>query len=238
MHIPKCGGTSLTVALRRVCPLYRQFATVDADASRLAAAVAAGHSPSTTLIHEDGPRCAELFAFRRSLVVYYMARDMALINGHFLFDRAAFSAFLGEYKFVTILRDPLRRVLSNYGDARVANYVTCSFGEYLESDVAWRHANVFTRYFGESAQFPEEESRERVRLAKDNMKYFAIVGFIDRLDDFRNKFSSLFGRRISIGHYRRARIEKPTLTQQNQRRLEDLCAADLELYEFARERFP
>jgi hypothetical protein len=235
MHIPKCAGTSMTNALRSVCPLHRRTGMILAKPTREAASILSGRSEWE--IHEDGPLSSAIFAYREHLLLYYMANNAPLVCGHFLFSERAHDAYNDRYRFVSVLRDPLERLVSNYADARLANYVDMPFDAYLESDVGWRHATVMLRYFANMPEIPRDGTGTALSAARSNLAKFSLIGFTDQLTDFCGEFSNIFGVRLHVRHLRTAGFRKPEIDPATRRKMEALCAGDLEFYAYARRKF-
>ncbi len=233
MHIPKSGGSSVHEALRAIVPLNQHIGAIDAISTRKAAGVEFAGKNDITTIHEDGPRCAELFKLREVQLMTYMAQEMALIYGHFLFSKKADDFFGEPYKFITILRDPVTRVISNYRSARFEEFILSDLDSYLDSDVARRHAQVNLRYFSGIAEIPEENCLKALKRAKENMDKFSVIGFIDKLDVFCKQFKAQFGVKPIIHHYNLAKGDGISPTPQQLKKIERLCQYDIELYKFA-----
>jgi hypothetical protein len=235
MHVPKCGGTSMIHALRRLCPIQRGLGLIEVAPSRSAISLLAERRLDYFGFHEDGPRTAEVFAFRRSLLFYFLASDVPLVAGHFLFDRDAFTHFGDRYRFISVLRDPVARMISHYNEERRSNYLDLPFDAYLETNLAWRHATMALRYFSGMAQVGPTELDQALALAKANLRCFGVIGVTEDLDRFCARFADLFGRRLRVGHYRRTALPKPEIDRATRRRLEHMCRGDLEFYHAAKE---
>lgn len=234
MHIPKSGGSSVHEALRAVVPFNQQIGAIDAISTRRAAGVIYAGKNDITTVHEDGPRCSELFLLREHQLMTYMADKMPLVYGHFLFSEKVDKYFGSSYKYVTVLRDPVARVISNYRSAKFAKFITHDFDSYLDSDVACRHAQVNLRYFSGIADISSEDCSKVLERAKHNLEKFSVIGFVDELDTFTLKFREQFGVRPKIFHYNSAKGDRLSLTDQQFQKIEKLCRYDKELYEIAR----
>ncbi len=218
-------------------PLSQHIGEIPALPTRRAAGIAYAGTDDITTVHEDGPRCAELFALRELQLLTHMAHGATLIHGHFLFSEAAEKHFQGVYKYITFLRNPVQRVISNYRATTYEKYFVGNFDEYLDSDVGRRHALLNVRYFSGVAEIPRGGENEALELAKRNQDKFELIGFIDQIGLFVSRFNDLFRTRLRIGHYNSAKGNSVSLTPNQQKRLEQLCAGDSVLYERARARF-
>jgi hypothetical protein len=237
MHVPKCAGSSVSHGLRGTVRLQDKIGNIEAVPSRMAASLVYDGELSQSSVHEDGPRCAEIFRFRRDLLSYYMAAGCALVFGHVLYDREIFAQHRAAYKYISILREPAARVVSNFRSARFEGFIDGSFHSYLSSDVAWRHATVGLRYFSGMPEVPPAGVADAISLAKKNMKMFDLVGFAEDLEGFRSRFADLFGPRPLISRHNAAKLAKPDVDGDARQKLEMLCEPDREVYEYARQMF-
>ena len=107
MHIPRCGGTSVEHALRKI---YPNAAGLQAAASfRATQALYPEASSSEKDFH--------MFKLRESLLLYHMGRHIPLVHGHYGFSEPAYREFGTKYRFITVLRDPVvcRRISRGCG---------------------------------------------------------------------------------------------------------------------------
>ena len=240
MHVPKCGGTSVKLAVLRTCPIQRRVGWLDVGASRRALSLLADQPIDEFRYHEDGPNAAQIFAFRRALLAYFLERGNVLVTGHFLFDEPIFAHFRDRYRFITTMREPVERMISHYTEELRNRYLTESFDAYLETNVAWRHATAQLRYFAGLPHVDRDDVALALAAAKSNLRAFDLIGFIGDMGRFGAGFREIFGRRLEVPHflptrhYHAAVLPKPRVDQSTRRRLEAMCAADIELYDYAR----
>ncbi|MEE2692631.1 MAG: hypothetical protein VX640_13935 [Pseudomonadota bacterium] len=232
-HIPKSGGTSLSEALHAVVPLNRHIGEVPANTTRRAASIFYSGLDDEIAFYDDGDRGAEVFSLREKMLLAFMANDCALVHGHILFSQKADRHFGERYKYVTMLRDPVSRVISNYRAAQRAGYVCDEFSVYLNTRIGRAHATHNLRYFSGRAFVEEADAAAALIEAKAAIDRFAVIGFVDAMDDFVSRFEEVFGARLSIGRYNVGKSAPPEIAADERRRLEALCAADIELHEYA-----
>ena len=233
-HIPKSGGTSLSEALHAVVPVNRHIGEVPANTTRRAAAIIHSGADDEVAFYDDGDRAEEVFALREAMLLAYMANSSALVHGHVVFSHRADAHFGGGYKYVTMLRDPAARVISNYRAAKNAGYVSEEFGAYLTSPIGRAHARHNLRYFSGRPLVRDEEVSTALNDAKAVIDKFAVIGFVDAMDDFVDRFEAAFGVRLSIGRYNVGKTSAPDIAAGDRGLLDELCAPDLELHEYAR----
>jgi hypothetical protein len=243
MHVPKCGGTSVKLALLRTCPIQRRVGWLDVGASRRAVGVLTDETIDEFRYHEDGPNAAAIFALRRALLAYFLERGAVLVTGHFLFDGPIFAHYRDRYRFITTMRDPVERVISHYTEELRNRYLTESFDAYLDTNVAWRHATAQLRYFAGMPQVVPADVETAMARAKENLRAFSLIGFIGDLRRFSEGVREIFGPRLRVPHvvptrhHHDAVLPKPSIDQASRRRLETMCAADIELYDYAKRTF-
>ncbi|WP_324753944.1 hypothetical protein [Roseovarius sp. Pro17] len=201
MHVPKCGGTSVAEALYATVPISERVGVIDANATRRATAIIEGGKNEKLLYHDDLATGTSVFELREKLLLMHMAWGTQLIHGHVLFSDMADRHFGSTYKYVTLLRDPVSRLVSNYNGSVAHGLTTVPFKEYLETDIARYHALTALRYFsGQHLIHPGSEG-EAVEVALDVAKKFAVIGYLDDLDKFCADFGEVFGRKPRIFHY-------------------------------------
>lgn len=233
MHVPKSGGSSVNEALHALAPFDRHIMTTPAIPTRRAMAVFLRGVDDENAIHEDGPNSEPLFAFREQMMLTGMAHDDILIHGHFLFSEKGFKTF-PNYRWITMLRDPVQRVISNFKDARRAGFYSGTMDEYIASGIARRHSQLNLRYFSGTPEVAEGAEAETLARALANLDKFAVIGFLDRLDLFKKHFGDVFGATPRIQHYNVGMKMSVELTTPQRRALEAFCAPDYEIFEAAR----
>ncbi len=233
-HIPKSGGTSLSEALHASVPVNRHIGEVPANTTRRAAAMLNAGKDDEAAYYDDGENCEAVFRLREGMLLAFMANDVSLAHGHVLFSHKADAHFGDRYRYVTMLRDPAARVVSNYRAAKGAGYVSEDFSEYLKGPVGRAHATHNRRYFSGRALISEEETPQAMKEAKAVIDKFAVIGFVDAMDDFLDRFEDVFGARLSVGRHNVGKSAIPDIGMTDKRRLDELCAPDQALHDYAR----
>lgn len=234
MHVPKCGGTSVSEALYATVPLHHKIGILDARATRRALALHHLGVDDVSSFHDEGDRAEEAAAFREQLFFMYLAQDCRLIHGHFLLSDRIWEHAQDRYGFVSILRDPLARTVSNYRMAHRNGIFPGDFDAFLDSAMGRRMALHVLRFFSGQTTIPPEEVAPAMDRARARMAGFALIGMLEDLDGFSRRFAEEFGARLSIPHYNRGTGPDLDITPDQRRKLEALCAPDIELTERAR----
>ncbi|GAA6210047.1 hypothetical protein NBRC116601_33400 [Cognatishimia sp. WU-CL00825] len=233
-HMPKCGGTSLSEAMYATVPFNERIGVIDAVSTRRAAAMMEFDKDDAFLCHEDLDTGQLTFDLREGLFLQHMAWDTALIHGHVFWSEKAHAHFGDTYKYVTLMRDPVARMVSNYRMTQRSGVTQGDLDSYLESDVARRHARVYLRYLTGRNDIPEAELPAAIELAKTRLSTFALVGFLEQIEDFMQSYRDLFGVKLRMAQLNSAPDRKPDYTEAQMQRLTELCAPDIALYDFAK----
>lgn len=234
MHVPKCGGTSLSEALYALVPLDRKIGILDSVSIRRALALHHAGVDEPARFHDEGEEAATIAAFREQLLLAHLCHGCALVHGHFLFSERAFARFGPTHRFVSILRDPVTRTLSNYAMARRNGVFAGDFDAFLASAMGRRMAQHTLRYFAGVATVAPGEEAALVARARANMRRFSAIGFIEDIGPFADRFADIFGVRPAIPHYNRGDTARLDLTPQQLSRLTHLCEPDIALTEYAK----
>ena len=236
LHMPKCGGTSLSEAMYATVPFSERIGVIDAVATRRAAAILNFNEDDGRKCHEDLDHGQMTFDLREGMLLQHMAWDTMLIHGHVLWSERAERHFGDRYDVVTLLRDPVARMVSNFRMTQRAGIVGDDLDAYLEGPVARRHAQVYLRYLAGRNDIAGDEVADALDLARDRLNRVALVGFLDRMDDFVAAYRARFGVRLSPARLNAAPAKAPGYTEAQMARIRELCAPDIALHEHARAR--
>jgi hypothetical protein len=188
IHIMKCAGTSVRGGLAR--GLLGQRTTdalfeLDGQAANEATADATNEAN---------------WEFRDALLAYeLLTASPQLALGHFRY-RSRYAELVPNARFITVLREPVERLVSLYNYRRfrpnVHWPVGMTFDEFLESPWAAEGHNYVRTFCGRADLDPRSD--EAVTAAIDNLRRFAVVGCTSRLDDFAGAISALVGKPVKF----------------------------------------
>lgn len=233
-HLPKCGGTSLSEAMYATVPLTHRIGVIDALSTRRATSILHFDADDLETCHEDGENGQLTFDTREGQLLQHMAWDTMLIHGHVLWSEKAWRHFGHRYKYVTLMRDPMARMMSNFGMAQRNGVVTEDLDSYLSSPMARRQAQVYLRYLCGRNDISQDDVPDALALATSRLTQFALIGFLDQTDAFISAYRDMFGVKLRLPRLNAAKGDTPVPEASQRAQIETLCAPDMELFEAAR----
>ena len=166
---------------------------------------------------------------------------MAFVGGHVQFNRQLFDKFNARYRFITVLRHPVDRFISEYFfnlDREHHAKVTLPLTDYLDTPTARRNAGKLCEYLCGLDVYDPQAAQENAAAAIRNLSCFALIGFTDRMEAFRQGLSRTLGVAVSFGRARAGTTAKSQIenvvTESLRARIEAMCAADIAVYQAAR----
>lgn len=231
LHIPKCGGTSLDSAIRTSYNSYSR--PIQSHSFRLNSRASLRASQLCGM---------NLGNYCKQILYYLMAlQGMTYISGHFSFCEKAYEQFGSEWDFITVLRHPVSRWFSQYffnkykedGHLKISD----DLETYLLSDEgqSWGHFYVYilTGHGAGSKSIPTQA----INKAITNLDKFPLVGCLEHLDDFINDFETLYHTKLEVGEKNKSPVSNSFktqhITEEIQRKVEEICQPDLEVYNYA-----
>ena len=225
LHVPKCGGIAITAGLRGVCSPASELN----EHAVAAAAKSAGGDP---------------LDFRRDLLIYFLGcKKFRLVAGHYPYDMRAREMFGHDWKFVTVLRDPVERFFSHYFYNRYKKNdylrINVDLAEFIDTDHAaalgWEYVRYFSGLRADRRNGPDADFAS----ALANLKQFDMVGRLEHTDDLLTQFHQILGCKIELMRKNRNPANRETreqqITPEIRARAEEICRHDLKLF---REFFP
>lgn len=229
-HVPKCGGTSVALALRKRYILSQ--VTVKPEESFRAFEAVTGRSDRAQML-------IDVAALREQMLLYHLFDDIRCISLHVAFSETAHQKFSGHYKFITVLREPVSRFISHFfwshGKAHAHAGIDEDFAAFLDTDRARRLGATYVDFFSGSPMARNLADPLLIQRATDTLRYrFDVVGYLDDLNRFESDVKAALGVRVRIGHENKARQPATTrqsvITPELMARVQDLCAPDLAIW--------
>ena len=170
IHLPKCAGTSLRRALARCyrVPTSRRIENVPHN--QVIRAALSG--PRVNFNLEER---LQVWDTAERIGLYAMLSGAPLVMGHLPFNRHRYKAVLHKRKFITVLRDPVERWISNYRNSRRSDsrhpWQEQSLSEFLETEYARHYGSSMVTYLSGSRQIGDISCPEHLcAVAKENLE--------------------------------------------------------------------
>ena len=234
-HVPKCGGTSVGMTIRRRY-LLSQAGIVPGPSFFAAGAIKMSNDRLSIL--------QQAKEFREMLLLYHLYSGVRCVSAHVRFSKVAYENFHATHGFITMLRDPVERYISHYffGAGRDGHMsIDMPLDEFVETEEGRHYGAAYCDYFSGLGAFSDFGTSNAIDRAKRNLSLFAVVGFLDDLKDFRKRIKREFGFKPRVGHRNKGLASKndvrEAISPATLDRIRLLCSPDREIFEFARNEF-
>jgi hypothetical protein len=210
MHLPKTGGRSVEEALKnRLRTLAYDEKVKYARYDSIAAA-----SMSNLLYGYDfskgNSNDYEMQRFGIEYLAYMMNKPMIeCISGHICFDERIYQKYHGKYKFITMLRDPVKRFLSMFfyikyrtvrGEGRKRLDISDSLENYIKSKHALQQGYEYVKHYGGISEDSDYYISDiAVIKAIENLRKFDVVGILEDMESFQKNINNKIGIDLSVG---------------------------------------
>ena len=234
IHIPKCAGTSVSESLQAIYPMPLRTPPFCCKLNVARTALAG------KLLDVHSMTC------RQAVLINALTDPhVRFVTGHVRADPRVVEHF-SDWKFITILREPAERFISDYVFGRYKlqdrSRIDQELVDFLGTDRASRLGSVATQYL--SGRGPDEVEADRqgaITRALENLERFFSVGFVDDLENWARELGRSLGCTVPLR--RKNPSPKPELSAELERspelreRIEEICAVDRKLFAGARNRF-
>jgi hypothetical protein len=229
-HVPKCGGTSVSRALRWRYLLSQ--GTISPESSYRAFKAFTGRVDREKML-------VDVSDLREQMLLYLLYEGVSCVTPHVRYSEQANKLFHEQYKFITTLREPISRFISHYfwsyGKQHAHGRIDEPIEEFIETERAKRLGATYPIYFSGLPVTADFTSSEAVQTAIANLKKFAVVGKLDNLSLFSKNIKNELGVRIRIGHENRSRRSpsevKKAITPEVRQKIIELCQPDIQVWE-------
>jgi len=255
VHIPKCGGTSINTALKNKFAGFKSH-HISSGAARLAGEHILKPASPAEFTRENPTQL-------QYLLVYLLNLDNSYISGHMPVSSNIIEDYQNRYDFITVLRDPVERFISNYIFNKMTNAnplllpnnlsfenLEQELHEVLKSDRGLQLASVLSMMITGRYPIDKQDAVNMQSEFNDSLAKFKVIGFLDDLEGFANSCDKKLGKKPNIGMLNRTKRTFSEKEQQNYEQLvalfktpevrtaiEDLCAVETENYQHAKQRY-
>ncbi|MCP4266933.1 MAG: sulfotransferase family 2 domain-containing protein [Candidatus Brocadiaceae bacterium] len=243
LHIPKSAGTSINTAIR-CC-----YQTIDVRNDRLLIRMDSRGAAKVESIFYGSDYTHgtandfEMLRFSEEYLAYLMIRGYKYISGHICFNDVVHNNFQNEYKFITVLRDPVKRWISFYLFVRYREgdrlRTDLDVIDYLRTDLGKSQGSVYVKYLGGARKDSDYTSKHAIDNAKKNLHKFYMIGFIEHLDHFAKIFKHNFGKCLKIKKTNASPVSDlfrgKLITAEIVELIQDICKPDIEIHKYAQD---
>jgi hypothetical protein len=217
IHVPKCGGSSFGAALRVRFILSQASISLNQGNPEL--------SGNNYILSDYRARDVQLQKL--------MARKVKMISGHVRYGPASQKLAAQDYKYITLLRDPIERFVSHYNYLQrkhPSNGRPSTLAGFLDTQDAARLASQYLFYFAQGGQHYGMDTRQLIDRAITNLSSFSLVGNLSEPKEFAAGLERITGKYLP--QWRRNSAPEPTTVPSNLLdHISTLCTADVKIYE-------
>ena len=194
IHLAKCGGVSIDNALRTQIAKVGERKIVRSPIIK--SSLFTFGRPVETI--EDACDFNELhIKTLQNTLLYHLNLDWRYVSGHLAVNSKLLKAYSNEYKFITVMRDPIARFKSNYIFNKLTNKLNImppysmserdlieEADEIIFGRRGWQMANQQTANI--IGRYPKDydDAKSLQRLFNNNISFFSVVGQLENLDSF------------------------------------------------------
>ncbi len=245
LHVYKSGGTSIDKAIKscyQAMDIRKDRSLIRMD-SRGAAKVG---SILYGLDYTYGTNNDfKILNFEAEYLAYCMYKGYKYISGHISFNVQVYEEFKKEYKFITVLRDPVKRWISAYFFFKYRKkdrlIIDSEIMDYLRSDLGKGQGYEYVKYLGGAREDSDYTSRNAIENAKKNLLKFDLVGCMEDLDCFVKTFKKQFGICLKVKRLNPSPVSESFrrnfITQEIEEKIKEVCKPDIEIYKYAIDNF-
>jgi hypothetical protein len=183
--------------------------------------------------HDDLEYGDRSFDLRERFLITHCCWESQLVHGHVLMSDRMQKHCKERYKFLTIMRDPVERAISNYRMAVNAGIASSDPDIWLGSPIARAHTTTYLRYLSGNHLVAADQEAACLERALSTLKLFTLIGFLDDIASFARDFERIFGAHLNLREYNKAKGAEVVLNDTQMAKLREMCVSDQKIYDQA-----
>jgi hypothetical protein len=253
VHVPKCGGTSINTALKNQFAGFKSH-HISSGAARLAGEHILKPASPTEFTRQNPTQL-------QYLLVYLLNLDNSYISGHMPVTTSIIENYQNRYDFITVLRNPVERFISNYIFNKMTNAnpllipnnlsfenLEAEVDQVLTSERGLQLASMLSMMITGRYPTDKQDAISMQSEFKSSLSKFKVIGFLDDLEGFANSCHKNLGKKPSIGILNKTKRSFSESEQQHYDQLvalfktpevrtavENLCAVETDNYQHAKQ---
>ncbi len=175
----------------------------------------------------------KLYKLREQQLLLAMAdAKNKMIAGHFRYSRLAYEHYRGNTLFMTILRDPVSRFISEYFYNRYKHNdhfrIKCDLDNYINSEIALRQSQLYLSWFTDT----QSKSVGQYQQAISNINNIDIIGTVEDMPRLVKALEQRLDRKISMPIVRKnpRNHYQQEVSAVQRKKIEVMCADDINFY--------
>ena len=204
--------------------------------------------------------CREWYPQSVALLGYHAARREQFVRAHLPVSRRLLETFDSTHVFMTLLRDPVERWISNFRFDKIRNTdsnripwrdnklpIRDEIKETMRTRRGIELGRIYTWMLGGIEANGDIASSDATALAKNNLSRFALLALSEDWSSLAAPFRELFGRDLNTRTFKNstAAIERrmninynvfEAIDEELRSELVELCSQDIDIYRYAEER--
>jgi len=171
-----------------------------------------------------------------ALFDYFIEKDYFLVGGHVPFSSATYEKFKNNRYFITVLRDPVDRFLSEFSNNQhksTYSGINMSLKEFIDSEEAVNYGARYCEYFCGKTEY-NGPTGDMISYAIKNLSCFSVVGLMDNMHQFSFDLKAKIGVQAKFA---KENVSKKSIKDKMSavdsltlKKIQVLCAPDMEIY--------
>ena len=239
VHLPKCGGTSLKNA---ITSRYGMRAYMSPNH--------VFHLDAASSVKTAASLGVNLYEHRKQILYYAMNSKAKFISGHFPFGEDIYNQFYPMWRFITILREPVNKWISNYyynkynNDPKHVWKIGANIEEFIDSDRASAYGSDYVDQIVGMEHVSKKESIKKISKAISLLEKFDVVGILEDMEKFKKDFLSMFGVKLQLFHENSSPLKnrqssstsglimRQEISEEMLNKIKVICEPNIEVYNF------
>ena len=183
-----------------------------------------------------------IMGFREDILLYSMSNnDYQYIAGHFRYSDKVYKEFGHDWNFITVLRHPVKKWISQYffNRSKEDNHfsIDSDLESFVDSEAGRKLGSDYVQKLTDKSLGLDPTSEDAISTAAANLSKFSLVGFLKDINGFTQDYKNLFDVNLKIENKNSNPVsksqQKSQISNQTRKKIEEICKPDITLYQLA-----